>query len=196
MGWLVLAAGRSKRFNGDKLLAPVGGGLPTLIQHSLKSFLATQMPILVVTRPDHHGLHKLLEQLKIPYTKCVRADDGMGCSLAWGISQIPDQWTWVGVGLADMPLILPRTLLNLSSLARSDNIVVPQLQTGESKQSRGHPVIFGSDFYADLLALSGDQGAKSVLSRYAERIVSLPVRDIGVSSDVDSRDDLSHLSFN
>jgi molybdenum cofactor cytidylyltransferase len=53
---------------------------------------------------------------------------------------------------------------------------------------RGHPVGFAAELYSELIALTGDQGAKRLVSRYPAHAVL--VDDAGVLLDVDTPQDL------
>jgi molybdenum cofactor cytidylyltransferase len=80
--------------------------------------------------------------------------------------------------LGDMPFILPSSIENVLAGMRSDSVSVP-VQDGEY----GHPVGFGRDFAAGLMALSGDRGAKPLFAK--GRVVEVAVDDPGVLWDVD-----------
>ena len=51
---------------------------------------------------------------------------------------------------------------------------------------RGHPVIFASGYRKELLALSGDRGARSVVERHPGCVVEVPVSAPGILTDVDT----------
>jgi molybdenum cofactor cytidylyltransferase len=55
---------------------------------------------------------------------------------------------------------------------------------------RGNPVLLGRELFPDLLALTGDAGARTVLQRLGERLVLVEAPDDGVLFDVDERADL------
>ncbi|MNO06421.1 MobA-like NTP transferase domain protein [compost metagenome] len=50
---------------------------------------------------------------------------------------------------------------------------------------RGHPVLFGRDFWPELLRLTGDEGARRVMRAHASAWVAVGVDDPGVLRDVD-----------
>jgi molybdenum cofactor cytidylyltransferase len=54
--------------------------------------------------------------------------------------------------------------------------------------SRGHPTVFAAALFPDLLALTGDEGARKVLERIGPALVEAP--DAGVLFDVDAPGDL------
>jgi len=116
---------------------------------------------------------------------CVNADDGMGTSLSTAVAASGDVAGWV-IALADMPYIRPETIVKIAaSLAAGAAIVAPAYR-GE----RGHPVGVAARFRAQLEALRGDEGARSVLKQNAGLIKLIEVDDPGVCHDIDTPDDL------
>lgn len=56
---------------------------------------------------------------------------------------------------------------------------------------QGHPVVFGRTFWPELMRLTGDEGARSVLRSHRDCCVLLEVDDAGVLRDVDTPDALA-----
>ena len=142
--------------------------------------------VWVVLRPED-DLEDLALAGHTRIVRCEHAHHGMGSSLACGvqaISQASDAKALMLL-LGDMPWIRPGTLETLLGRAAEDSIVVP-LAAGR----RGHPVIFGRRFWPELMALEGDQGARSVLARYREAMIPVDTQDPGVLLDVDTPDAL------
>jgi molybdenum cofactor cytidylyltransferase len=109
----------------------------------------------------------------------------MGATLAEGVSRCSAD-PGIFIALADMPLIDPGTILALETHLSADRIVYPVFQG-----SRGHPVLFGSAYFAELQSLDGDQGASALLRKHAARCHELAVDDPGVILDVDTREALA-----
>ncbi|MDH0301612.1 MULTISPECIES: nucleotidyltransferase family protein [unclassified Pseudomonas] len=177
---LVLAAGQGSRFGADKRRALLGDGR-SLLQHSVERALAVFGEVRVVLRDGERA-----EDLRLPGgCRIVASPDarlGMGHSLAAGVASLADSEALaVAIVLGDMPWIEPGTLRQLVATARASAIVVPRHQ-GQN----GHPVLFGRDFWPELTALAGDEGARSLLQRHRERMVVLEVSDPGVLRDVDT----------
>ncbi|KPW66632.1 Uncharacterized protein ALO81_04456 [Pseudomonas cannabina] len=182
---LVLAAGRSRRFDGDKRQAPLPGG-HTLLTASLENASKAFVHVAVILRADDDA-----EALNIPAeVKIIRsehADLGMGHSLASGVAAVMNSSAdAVAVLLADMPWIQPQTLRDLAVLADPLRIALP-MHEGQ----RGHPVIIGRRFWPQLLTLEGDQGAKALIVNNPERCDVLRCDDPGVLRDADTRSALA-----
>lgn len=179
IGALVLAAGFSRRFGADKLRTPMRDGRP-LIQHTLANISRACGEILIVARPES-GLD--LEQW--PATLFEDADQGMGASLAWGISRLP-AWDGCLVCLADMPFVRPRTYRSLAAQLTAENIVIPCFEN-----RRGNPAGFGRRFFAELAELNDERGGRKVIRRHAVAAREIPVDDAAVLMDIDTPADLS-----
>ncbi len=124
-----------------------------------------------------------------PAVRVIVADDahlGMGHSLAAGVAAITD-WSYALIGLADMPFVSQKTLLQLR--AEMDAMTAPGIVVPTFADKRGHPVGFDATFFDELKALKGDAGARSLLQQFASVVIEVPVTDPGILKDIDFPDD-------
>jgi molybdenum cofactor cytidylyltransferase len=189
-GALLLAAGASRRFGSDKRTHKLADG-KALLHTTVEKYLGCFEQVVVVLRPGDGLLQEaLLAGFGKRAPRVVVADDadlGMGHSLAAGIAAVAD-WDYAFVALADMPFIEAATLERLKQVmasAAADAIVQPTLQGRP-----GHPVGFGRDRFAEIAALTGDAGARSIVQRRKDQVVEVPVTDPGVLRDIDQPADL------
>lgn len=165
---LVLASGRGDRFraSGGQVhkLRAVLGGVPVL-ERTLAAVRAS-------------GLAWHLEDAGHP---------GMGDSIAAAVRATQGAGGWL-VLPGDLPLVRPETLRALARALAQSAVTVPMCQ-GE----RGHPVGFGAQCLPDLLALSGEQGAASVVRKFGQQgqVQSIVVDDVGTVTDIDTVQDLA-----
>lgn len=181
---LVLAAGSSVRFGGDKRRALMADGRSLLV-HSVERACAVFDDVRVVLRDGERG-----EELGLPSAcRVICSADfalGMGHSLAAGAASLVDSEAQaVAILLGDMPWVELGTLGLLAREARGSTIVLPS-HAGQ----QGHPVVFGRDFWPALAQLTGDEGARSVVRAHPYSCVRLAVEDAGVLRDVDTPDAL------
>ncbi len=181
---ILLAAGASKRFGSDKLMHPLARGVP--VAAAALANLRTAIPhVIAVVRPGVPALENLLSEAGATVILCANADEGMGASLAAAVSASGEVAGWV-IALADMPYIRPETIEKIvASLAAGTAIAAPAYR-GE----RGHPVGLSARFRAQLEALRGDEGARSILKLNEGSVTLIDVDDPGVCSDIDTPDDL------
>jgi molybdenum cofactor cytidylyltransferase len=183
VGVLVLAAGRATRFGADKRQALLRDGRRVL-DATVENVAASGLQFLVcVDASDDELIHRL-QAASIACQSCAQAGDGMGMTLAEGMSHV-QHWRGMLVALADMPWIMPATYARVAKELSAERIVVP-VYNGQ----RGHPVGFGHAFYPRLRALRGDAGARSVLTDNAQYVVEVMVPDPAIHRDIDRPEDL------
>jgi len=181
---ILLAAGRSERFGGHKLLTslPDGTLLAVRAAHTLKRALPR---VLAVIRPGDTALSRCFQQEGLEVLECPEAERGMGHSLAAGVAALADAGAWL-VALADMPFIGEPTCRRIvQAIADGAELAVPVY-----RGRRGHPVGFSAVYRDRLLALDGDRGARDLLAANVDRLRLIEVDDPGILRDVDSPDDL------
>jgi molybdenum cofactor cytidylyltransferase len=181
---ILLAAGTSSRFGSDKLLHPLADGVPMALA-SARNLVAGAGRMLAVVRPDAHELRRRLAEADIEWVICNRAEQGMGASLACGVAVSADAQGWV-IALADMPFIRPATIRSVATaLAQGAPLVAPFF-----RGRRGHPVGFSASVGDALLALSGEDGGRGVITANARRVQRIDCDDPGIVADVDLPTDL------
>lgn len=187
-GVLLMAAGTSQRFGGDKRRARQQGFQPLLLSSLGRAQASGQEVYVVLGRQDYALRLQVRAQggcaLALPHS------EGLGHSIAQGVARlaIPQGWDYCAIHLADMPAINPGLWLNLVKLARPNRIVRPEY-CGQV----GHPVIFGRQFFHQLSRLRGDKGAGSLVDRYPGRQRLVACADKGVVVDIDRPADLRAL---
>jgi molybdenum cofactor cytidylyltransferase len=189
---IVLAAGQGQRFGGNKLLADVQG--QALVVHSLLPWLQIFDRVTVVVRPGGLPLIEavqsatVLDARRVDWAMVAEDATGMGDSLAAGVRLCQNAEGWL-IGLADMPA------LSAASIAAVHQALIDgrPLAAPTFNGQRGHPVGFSRSYRDALMALQGDQGAKSLLQSDADRLCLIPVADRGVVLDIDIPEDLKLL---
>ena len=172
---IVLAAGQGRRFvqsggSGSKLQAQLKGR--AVLDHVLAAVHASGLRWHVVD--------------------AMPAGTGMGDSIAAGVRATPQASAWL-VLPGDLPLVQPETLRTIAAaLADTDCTVAMPVYRGE----RGHPVGFAAQCLQGLLALTGEQGAASLVRAQAQqgRVRLVEVQDEGAVTDVDTVQDLERAA--
>jgi molybdenum cofactor cytidylyltransferase len=194
---ILLAAGRGTRFGGDKLLAKLPSN-PRFARSDFADFagecigvaacrclLAAIPRVVAVVRADDLALAAALGAAGARIVRCANADDGMGASLACGVAATRDAAGWI-VALADMPWILPTTIARVVAAVVDGATVAAPFHLGQ----RGHPVGFSAGCFATLSALTGDDGAKSIVAAHRDGLARIDVDDAGTLRDIDRPADL------
>lgn len=167
---LVLAAGRSTRFGGDKLLAPLGGR--PVIRWTAEAIAGAVDRMYVVAPPSPAALVDALHGLSYVVVEHTGRDEGMGSSIRAGIASLDADVQAIVIALGDQPLVASSVVRQLGAAWRScrGRAVVPVYHDGE-----GHPVLFGRDCFAALVARRGDGGARPVLEALGDDVCRLTV---------------------
>ena len=123
---------------------------------------------------------------------------GMGASIACGLraALARDPGLAAAVVLpCDQPLVSAAHLRLCLATARGVSQALVNTDYGDGQA--GPPAGFGSAYFAELLALSGDEGGRVVLRRHHEHLISLPAPEC--RWDLDSASELekltNHLGF-
>jgi molybdenum cofactor cytidylyltransferase len=180
---VLLAAGAARRFGGAKLLHPMPDGRPVGIA-SWDNLRAALQRTIVVVRAGDEAIGQRFRAAGAQVVVSADAELGMGHSLASGVAATPDAQAWI-IALADMPNVRPQTIEAVASAIRTGARIALPVYHGE----RGHPVGFSAACREELLALSGDSGARSLLQRHAADVIRVEVDDPGVLQDIDTRED-------
>jgi len=199
---ILLAAGRGRRFDPsgvhDKLLQPLAGG-DAVVVASARTLLAVLPRVIAVVRAADGGVATALRALGCDVTVCVDADDGMAASLVHGLrysmhysvnysvhysvhASLPAHG-WL-IALGDMPHVRVTTMQALTDALVGGAVIAAPVNNG----TRGNPVAFSAACLPDLLALSGDAGARAILKRHP--VTEVRVTDPGIFQDIDRPADL------
>ena len=191
IGALVLGAGSSRRFGGDKRLARLPSG-QAMLQRTVELALGAFDSVLLALRPGDESLARQLaaafDDERLDIFQAPDSHLGMGHSLANAIAEVRG-WQGAFICLGDMPFVKPQTLAELKAAlaaAGEGAIVLPKFN-GQT----GHPVGFHRAHFAALATLAGDKGAKSVVAAHPESEIGVAVQDPGVLKDIDTPKDLA-----
>ncbi|KXK14447.1 MAG: Purine catabolism protein PucB [Armatimonadetes bacterium OLB18] len=142
-----------------------GGG--PLIRRVAKTALDSQLDsVLAVVGHEADSVQKALEGLEIEFVLNPRYAEGMGSSLSAGVERVRERADAVVILLGDMPRIQSSTIDSVLAQWRQGGLSV--VHCG-SIASPSPPTLFSRELFADLVALSGDQGARSIIESNDER---------------------------
>lgn len=176
---VILAAGLSTRFGGDKLSALLDG--EPLLFHAIRAARAAPVAsVIVVARP---GLETGYWPGP-PSVEVVRLEStALSDTLKAGIAAAGDA-SGAFVFLGDMPRI-PHGLA-----ARLVAVIGPAYAAMPRHEGKpGHPVLLSARAFADIAVLTGDEGAGRLLRRNGD-VVFDDCPDPAILFDVDRPEDL------
>lgn len=176
---VVLAAGESRRFGGEKLTAALSGG-ERLIDRALNAVSSYRCCIVVSPA--------LLQQLDPGAAEIVvndRPDLGMAHSLALADARIAREDALL-VLPADLALIEPHHVALVAEAASGFDVTYPR----NSNDVPGHPVVFSVRARAHIAALAPNERISAIRDRpeLTRRILRIddpwPYRDVDTLSDL------------
>lgn len=184
IGAVVLAAGASTRMGTPKQLLPWGKH-KTIIEHILEQLIRARIDhIVVVTGHDAAEVKNKVKPygVKVTHNRAYRAGE-MLSSLKTGLRAMPDHIAATLMVLGDQPRLQPRVIYQvLKSYAEGDGeIIAPSYQ-----MQRGHPILLGRRYWAEMLALRGDRSPRDVIRAHANEIHHIKVNTDSVLRDVDT----------
>lgn len=190
---IILGAGTSSRMGEHKLLLPLGGR--PLIVWSVAAACASQARPVVVAlgRAAEEARDALAAALPdAPYAVVVnqRFAQGMGTSLALAVASLPAEVTGALILLGDQPFMPTAAIEAMLAAARAQpERIAMGAYGGASGRRRGHPVYLPRRVFGELLALSGDEGARAIIARAGDDLTLIPIADERALLDVDTLED-------
>ncbi len=187
---LVLAAGGSRRMGRPKMLLPLPGG--TVLATVVSRLLAAPVDRIVVIVGHEAAAVRagagLPDDARVMVLDNPDWNEGLSSSLRRGLLACPEADALV-VALGDQPGVDAEVVRRLVEAWRQGaRLAVPvQGRSGDGSASRaGHPVLFDRSLRGELLALTGDVGAREVLHRHwdeAARIDAPGLPDLDTEED-------------
>lgn len=186
---VLLAAGDSRRFGGNKLLAEVDGRL--MYRHVAdevnampEDFFAKK---IVVSQYD-----EILEDLGREGFETVKNNQsalGISYSVHLALEQIPEHYA-VCFSVSDQPWLTRETIRGLVTAFRKNT---RGMVCASWEGMDGNPVVFSPEYRKELLALSGDVGGRRILMAHPEDVARFVA---GSSRELVDVDEKSQLCYN
>ncbi|WP_417517725.1 NTP transferase domain-containing protein [Minwuia sp.] len=189
---ILLAAGQSRRMGEiNKLLTDVQG--QPMIRHAYDAIRhSTAEPVIVVTGHEQEKVRDVLSGTDVIFAHNALHAEGLSTSLGAGLLAVPADCEAVVVCLGDMPRITSTMIDRLISAynpVEGRAICVP---TRHGK--RGNPVLFDRRFFAEVLGIGGDVGARHLIGLHEDLVAEVPIDDDAIFLDVDTPEALSRLT--
>lgn len=164
---VILAAGGSSRLGRPKQLLPLAGRplLSYIVAAALQSDLDDIVLVLGAAAAEIE--QALLDTLGPTQTRMFvndRYHEGQSTSVAAGISALPPSAEAALILLGDQPTITSAVINQLLAGFRSHAAAIVAPVYGGNIRN---PMLFRADLFPDLLALTGDQGARSLVQQRA-----------------------------
>ncbi len=180
---ILLAAGNSKRFKENKLLHVING-IP-MFMHIVNA--CEQAPFfekIIVTQYDK--IANLMHEKEYRIVRNSQPHLGISHSIRLGLLECSKQCDAYCFSVCDQPNLSAKTMTNfINGFVNSGK----SLGSVAYNDIAYNPNIFSQKYYNELLALSGDKGAKSIIKSADKRELFLcNVENKLEITDIDNRD--------
>jgi molybdenum cofactor cytidylyltransferase len=186
---IILSAGASSRMGRPKALLPYREA--TFLEHLLH---VTRHPRIGLTRVIlGAGAEEIRTMAKLDPSVIVLNpgwEQGQLSSICAGLRSLAGIET-DGILLCpvDHPLVTARLIGGLiARFYENEKVIVLPVYKGR----RGHPVIFSSTLYGELLAAPADKGARAVVWAHAADLLEVPSDEEGIVLNINDPDMLRH----
>lgn len=187
---IVLAGGTSSRFGRPKQLLVLGG--KPLLQHTVDAAAAAGLDEIVVVLG--HMAEAVRAALVLPVgARTARNPDfatGQASSLRCGLLAASDGSDAALVLLGDQPGMTASTIAAVAGGFRAGHGPIVQ---ASYRGSPSHPVLFARSVWPELMAVTGDQGAREVIKAHRDWVHRVPI-DAEVPPDLDTEEDYRRLA--
>ena len=184
---ILLAAGQSKRMNGENKLSKEIQGIP-LIKLSVKNILASSIDeFIIVLGYQKEIVEKLIdknEKIKFVFNKDF--ESGMASSIKTGLNNLSEKTEAFFICLGDMPMINQDVYNQLIKSRNNKEIIVPTY-----KGQQGNPILFSKSMKSIIISIEGDIGAKKILEQNKDKILKVKIDDINITKDFNTKDNFN-----
>ncbi len=186
---LVLAAGRSRRMAPmNKLLVADDKGTP-MVARVVDNILASHArPVIVVTGHEHERVEAALAGRPVIFAHAPDYAEGLSASLKAGLAALPPEAEGVVICLGDMPLVAGAMIDRLLAAFDPEEGRAIVMPTFRGKQ--GNPMLWDRRFLPEMMAITGDVGARHLVGKHADLVHEVEMADDAVLRDFDTTDAL------
>lgn len=187
---IILAAGSSSRLGQPKQLLAYKNA--TLLRNSINEASAVPNTIICAVTGSHKDLiEKEVQDFEIKISHNPDWESGMSSSIKKGLTDLlteyPDCESCI-FAVCDQPFVTHAVFENLiAEYQKSHKGIIASAYA----ETLGTPVLFDKKYFNELLQLKGQEGAKKIITRFAEDVIAVPFEKGNI--DIDTMEDYSSL---
>ena len=190
IGLIILAAGKASRMGKPKqLLTYQGSSLISLaVKVGLNSICES---VVVVLGAYTEQIKPEINKLPVQIIENMDWETGMASSIRAGINLINQSnpnLDAVIIALADQPLISEAVFNQLIEKYQDTN---NKIIAAAYDDIVGVPALFDKTFFSELMNIEGDRGAKALMRKYKNEVLTIPIPEAAI--DIDTQDDYEKL---
>ncbi len=190
VGLIILAAGSASRMGKPKQLLSYQGS--SLISHAVEIGLnSTCKPVVVVLGAYIEQIKPTINKFPVQIIENPQWKTGMSSSIRAGITAIKENNPKLDaliIALGDQPLISTAVFNQLvQNYQKTEKIIIAATYSDVI----GVPALFSSVLFPELINLEGDRGAKALIDKYNDEVLSISIPTAAI--DIDTPEDYQKL---
>jgi molybdenum cofactor cytidylyltransferase len=179
----------STRMKGNKLLIQIDG--QPLVRRVVRSIeVSSARPIVVITGHEHERVTAALAGVDCRIVCNSDFRSGLSTSIRAGVAAVAECDGAI-ILLGDMPAVSSSLIDKMTAAFDPDKGRAICVATYNGR--RGNPVLFDRRFFPELLAISGDVGARDIVRQNRELVCEVESGNEGPLLDLDTREDLEEF---
>ena len=181
-GAVILAAGGSARMGKPKQLLPLAGR-PLVVRAVEAALASPAWPVVAVLGAHAEKIRPLLAQFPVLIAENPAWNEGMASSLRAGIATLREfSRSLDGALLApcDQPAFSAGVIEQLLAAHRSTG---RSIAAARYSGHLGSPALFLREHFAALAALTGEEGARTLLKVAADKVAAVDLPDLAIDLD-------------
>ena len=190
---LIPAAGNSSRMGRPKQLLPWKES--TLLGKCIHIAKSITDKIVIVNGAYKEEIEAEVKKFNVETVHNLNWREGIGNSIAFGVNHIVEKYQGIDgilIVLPDQPFVTTVYLKAMVEMFSDYHNSI--LATQYNRMNHGVPVMFPKRYFEELKKLTGDKGAKTILEKYNDNVVSItPEFKL---KDIDTVDDYQDLLKN
>ena len=181
-GAVILAAGASTRMGEPKQLLPLEGR-PLLVRAVEAALASPAWPVVVVVGAHADKIRPVLARHPVLIAENPAWAEGMASSLRAGIDtlrQFSRSLDAALIALCDQPAFSAEAIARLVAAQRTTGRSIVAARYAERL---GAPALFLREHFAALAALTGEEGARTLLQQHADRVAAVDLPELAIDLD-------------
>lgn len=184
VGFILLAAGNSCRFGGNKLLYEIDGkSMYRYVVDEIQKIEGQSIFYKKIVVSQYSEILEDLEQKGYLPIWNRESKNGISRSIQLGIDAAREADAWCFM-VADQPYIKGETIQRLVEEWKKSN---KKIGCVSFRGRSGNPVVFAKEFYEEFMHLTGDTGGKIILKKHLDDVFFMEVLNEQELEDIDRK---------
>ena len=184
---IILAAGKSSRLGHPKQLLPFKG--KSLINHCIETAKKVSAHVLVITGAERMRIESEIKDDAVLVVHNPEWEEGMASSIRHGLSYLTENLQNISsviLMVCDQPYV---TIELLRNLIIEKEKTLKSIVASYYSEIAGTPVLFDKSIFPELMELTGDIGARKVITRHKDNLatVAFPLGNVDMDTAEDYR---------